>query len=232
LILRGLLDIAVDPSVRERWEGDAVLAACRFDGCSGIGPQEAAELAAAMAGAAEEVRGQGRAVLGEPRVRQVRATFKSMPDMDPSRYRPASESLLRRLLDADFFRISPLVDANNLLSVRLRLPLGIYDLDRVPLAGWTYRLGHPGESYRTFSRQEKSAGGKLVLADRTGIFGSPVADSGRAPIAPASSNVAVVAYLPRGLGTHDAAEILEQIAAVFQAWFEPARVERCVVGRL
>jgi DNA/RNA-binding domain of Phe-tRNA-synthetase-like protein len=123
-----------------------------------------------------------------------------------------------------------LVDANNLLSVRLRLPLGIYDLARVPLQRWTYRLGFSGETYRTFAQQEKNAVGKMVLADCNGIFGSPVTDSGRASINADSNDIAVMAYLPRGMALEEAAEILEEVESTFQAWFVPDRAECQVVS--
>jgi DNA/RNA-binding domain of Phe-tRNA-synthetase-like protein len=225
-----VLDITVDSTVAERWDGEAVLGVCRFEGCAEISPQKAAELEAAMAKTATQIQMKGRAVLEEPRVQQMRTTFRAMPDMDPGRYRPASESLIRRVLDAGFFRISPLVDANNLLSVRLRLPLGIYDLSRVPLRGWIYRLGRTGETYKALSQQEKTAGGKLVLADASGIFGSPVTDAGRAPIQLGSRDVAVVAYLPCGTALEELDGILHEVEALFQAWFTPERSDRWVVA--
>lgn len=216
-----MFDIEVDRSIAERWEGRAVLGVCRFEGCSEIGLREADELETAISAMTEEVQGKGRALLEELHVQQMRETFRAMPNMDPSRYRPASESLIRRVIDTAFFRISPLVDTNNLLSVKLQLPLGIYDLARVPLQGWVYRLGYTGEVYRTLSQQEKSAEGKLVLADAEGIFGSPVSDSGRATIQPGSRDIAIVAYLPRGMMPEESEGVVKGIQSVFQTWFAP-----------
>jgi len=119
----------------------------------------------------------------------MRATFRAMPDMDPSRYRPASEALIRRSLDKGLYRIGPLVDVNNLLSIRLRVPIGIYNLDQVVPANWIYRLGYPGESYLSISNQPKNASGKLVVADSGGVIGSPVIDSGRAAIRGEASQI-------------------------------------------
>jgi len=225
-----VFEIEIDSSVRERWEGEVVLAVCQFTDCKPIEPKGAAELEDAMAKLATEVQRKGKAVLEGPRVQKMRATFRAMPDMDPGRYRPASESLIRRVLDSGFFRISPLVDTNNLLSVKLQLPLGIYDLSRVPPQRWIYRLGSPGETYRTLSLQEKSAGGKLVLADREGVFGSPVTDAGRAPIQPGSKDVAVVVYLTHGVESREAEDLLQEIEKTFLAWFTPEEAKRWVVG--
>lgn len=226
-----MLDIIVETSVSDRWEGQDVLGVCRFAGCKAIDRQRAVELEASMAAAALDLQRKGRAVLDEERVQQMRTTFRAMPDMDPARYRPASESLIRRVLEAGFFRISPMVDANNLLSVNLRIPLGIYDLGSVPLRGWIYRLGYQGETYKTLSHQEKGAGGKLVLADGSAVLGSPVTDSGRAPIRPDSSDVAVVAYLPQAIAPEATESILDRIASTFTAWFSPETVERHIAQR-
>ncbi|HJQ69152.1 MAG TPA: phenylalanine--tRNA ligase beta subunit-related protein [Blastocatellia bacterium] len=135
--------------------------------------------------------------------------------MDPTRYRPASEALIRRCLDKDIFRINPLVDTNNLLSIRLQIPLGIYDIDRIEQSEWTYRVGREGESYLTISNQEKSASGKLVIADLEGVIGSPVADSGRAAIGSESKNILVIAYLPFDTGNEEAEGHLDLIESTF-----------------
>lgn len=145
-----------------------------------------------------------------------------MPDMDPARYRPSSEALIRRFLEQGFFRINPFVDFNNLLSARLQLPLGIYDLDRVPASRWTYRIGRDGETYQTFSQQPKNAEGKLVIADEAGIFGDPVADSGRASISAQTTHLAVVAYLPLDASNTEGEAAAAEIKSTFMEQFRAA----------
>ena len=187
-----MVEITVAPGVASRWQGETVLAVCLLGRCRGasVGPTFAtavADLISELAGAsADEDAG----------LAAMRATFRAMPDMDPTRYRPASESLFRRVASKGFFSIHPLVDMNNLLSIRHRVPLGIYDRDRLMCTQWIYRLGGPGEQYTTITGQQKNAAGKLVLADADGVFGSPVADAGRAPIGPETDRVMVVAFLP------------------------------------
>ena len=51
---------------------------------------------------------------------------------DPTRTRPSSEALLRRVKKGEPLpRINSLVDVANALSVQLQVPVGLYDLDKV-----------------------------------------------------------------------------------------------------
>ena len=68
---------------------------------------------------------------------------------DPTRYRPASEALLRRVLKGeDLPAIHPLVDINNCLSVELAVPccVAAEGTFTPPLV---LRAGRPGESYES-----------------------------------------------------------------------------------
>ncbi len=187
------------------------------------------EFAGEVRGLEEELKALGKDVLQEGRVQAMRAMFRAMPDMDPTRYRPSSEALVRRFSDSGFFRINPLVDTNNLLSARLRIPLGIYDLDRLPQSPWVYRIGQDGESYLTFSGQPKNAAGKLILADSDGVFGSPVADSGRASISPETRHLAVVGYLPLDIAAGEADRVVGVIEDGFNRYFKPISQGRQVI---
>jgi len=47
--------------------------------------------------------------------------------IDPTKIRPSSEALLRRLLRGKWPRINPVVDAGNIASARHLVPIGLYD---------------------------------------------------------------------------------------------------------
>lgn len=158
----------------------------------------------------------------------MRATFNAMPDMNPSRYRPSSESLIRRCLTKDIAQINPIVDLNNVLSMTLRIPLGVYDA-RCLHPSCTYRIGHQGETYTTIAQALKNAGGKLVLADPAGVVGSPVTDSGRALIGSETNHVVVIAYVPFETSTAEAEQICVGIEAAFVGAFDGELVQRVVV---
>lgn len=187
------------------------------------------ELAGEVRALEAELKAAGKEMLQESRVQAMRTMFWAMPDMDPTRYRPSSEALLRRFSDSGFFRINPLVDTNNLLSAQLRIPLGIYDLGRLPESPWVFRIGHAGESYLTFSGQPKNAEGKLVIADRDGVFGSPVADSGRASISVETRHFVIVGYLPFEIATDEADQIACVIEHGFSRHFKTVSQERQVI---
>jgi len=223
-----MIKLNIDPKVSGLWSGEAVLACCFMRECRNIqslGPEFEGEITTTM----DDLKTKGAQVLEEPLMQRMRDTFRAMPDMDPARYRPASEALIRRCLEKGLFRIKPLVDLNNLMSVRLRVPLGIYDLAGFEGASWAYRIGLAGEKYLTITQQPKSAEGKLVLADDQGVIGSPIADSGRAPIRDRVERIGVIAFLPFGFGRDAAAKFIDEIERSFVRFFQPQSCESRVV---
>ncbi|HEX3148587.1 MAG TPA: phenylalanine--tRNA ligase beta subunit-related protein [Gemmataceae bacterium] len=219
-----MIEIRIDNEVIVRWQGEAALGFCVLGGLGtgDPGPRFQEEIEGAQADAAT-------VSADDLIVAAVRATFRSMPDMDPTRYRPASEALIRRVAEKGLVHIHPLVDLNNRLSIRYRIPLGIYDLGRVEGVRWDYRLGRAGEAYTTIGGQTKSAAGKLVLTDADGVIGSPVADAGRAPVGPQTCRIVVIAYLPFGTSESSAATVTAAVEAAFVENFAAAPEGRGVV---
>lgn len=120
-------------------------------------------------------------IADDPTVQAVRALYRRV-GVDPTRYRPASEALLRRALQGKGLpQVNTVVDANNLHSLVTRLPWGVYDRGRMQ-GDVVYRLGQPGETYSGIGKPALDAGGKLVLADAVGVFGSPTADAERTAV--------------------------------------------------
>lgn len=158
-----------------------------------------AELAARRARVVAELSSRWTpAELGEdPAVAALRRLFKAA-GTDPSRYRPSSEALLRRLLKGEELpRIHPLVDLNNQLSIELKVPScvmrdGAFDF---PV---TLRAGRHGE-FLDSMRGPLDLAGKPLLADAAGPFGTPITDSHRVKVLPETSRGWLVAYLPAGV---------------------------------
>ncbi len=116
--------------------------------------------------------------------------------LDPTRTRPSSEALLRRVLKGqELYQINNLVDAGNELSLRLLLPLGLYDLDCIT-GKVTARLGAAGEEYSGIRKDTVHLEGRLGLFDEAGPFGSPTSDSLRSCITSKTRRALVVIYLP------------------------------------
>jgi len=113
-----------------------------------------------------------------PGLLEARNLYKSF-GMDPSRYRPSSEALLRRVLKGkDLYRISNVVDTCNLASLSFLLPIGMYDLDLVR-GDVVLRTGRQSEQYEGIRKGEVHLDGRLGLFDAEGPFGSPTSDSAR-----------------------------------------------------
>jgi DNA/RNA-binding domain of Phe-tRNA-synthetase-like protein len=130
-------------------------------------------------------------------VRAVRAMFREW-DMDPSKYRPSSEALLRRVVQGKgLYRVSNVVDAGNLSSIEVAWPFGCYDRAKIhePIV---FRPGTPGESYEGIGKKMWHLEGRPVLADSSGPFGSPISDSTRSMISESARDVLYVIYAPLG----------------------------------
>jgi DNA/RNA-binding domain of Phe-tRNA-synthetase-like protein len=129
--------------------------------------------------------------------RTVRAMFRAW-DIDPSKYRPSSEALLRRVVQGKgLYRVSNVVDIGNVGSIETGWPFGCYDRARIqpPIA---FRQGAPGESYEGIGKRTWHLEGRPVLADPAGPFGSPISDSTRSMITETAREVLVVIYVPAG----------------------------------
>ncbi|MFY9802679.1 MAG: phenylalanine--tRNA ligase beta subunit-related protein [Candidatus Acidiferrales bacterium] len=128
-------------------------------------------------------------------VRAVRAMFRGW-GMDPSKYRPSSEALLRRVVQGKgLYRVSNVVDIGNLGSIETGWPYGCYDRSKIN-APISLRHGAPSESYEGIGKQTWHLEGRPVLADPQGPFGSPISDSTRSMITDSASQVMIVVYAP------------------------------------
>ncbi|HTV58474.1 MAG TPA: phenylalanine--tRNA ligase beta subunit-related protein [Verrucomicrobiae bacterium] len=172
-----------------------------------------AELSALLQGICETKRSQWtQETLAEaPFTRAVRAMFRSW-GMDPSKYRPSSEALLRRVVQGKgLYRVSNVVDIGNLGSIETGWPYGCYDRSRIapPIA---FRHGAPGETYQGIGKQTWRLEGRPVLADPAGPFGSPISDSTRSMITESARDVLVVIYSPEGASNASLDEAISKLA--------------------
>lgn len=128
-------------------------------------------------------------------VKAVRAIFHRT-GVDPTRYRPSSEALLRRVLKGQgLYSINSAVDLVNYFSLRTLLPMGVYDAGRI--AGpVTLRAGRQGETYVGVGRTALNLAGFPLLADETGPFGSAISDSIRTQVTAETTSLLWVTYSP------------------------------------
>ena len=146
-----------------------------------------------------DAAGRARTALESPEITAaVRAMYRRA-GIDPTRTRPSSEALLRRVRKGqELPRINSLVDVINWCSLETGLPYGLYDLDRIrgPVV---LRLGRDGEQYAGIRKDVVHVAGRLTLADEDGPFGNPTSDSARTMVTGATTRALVVVFTPAGV---------------------------------
>ena len=159
-----------------------------------------------------------------PGAADARTLYKAL-GIDPTKTRPSNEALLRRALRGEsLYRISTLVDALNLVSLREQLPFGLYDLDRVkpPV---TLRKGGAGEGYEGIRKGFVNVEARPVLVDAEGPFGNPTSDSARTRITLETKNALVVAYAPAGYNPGRLSEVIDRTADTLVRFCGGTRVD-------
>lgn len=133
--------------------------------------------------------------------------------VDPTKTRPSSEALLRRLRKGEALpRVNAVVDVCNWCSVETQLPFGLYDLDRMaePIE---IRLGRPGEGYDGIRKDHVNVEGRLTLVDAQGPCGNPTSDSARTMVTGSTERVLFVIYAPRRAADSDRARAVDLTAS-------------------
>ena len=102
---------------------------------------------------------------------------------DPSRYRPASEQLIRRMLQGkELYQIDTLVDLINLASIKYGYSIGGFDADKFQGDTLTLGVGRAGEPYEGIGRGMLNIEGLPVYRDNVGGVGTPTSDNERTKI--------------------------------------------------
>ena len=99
---------------------------------------------------------------------------------DPSRYRPASEALIRRMLQGkELYQRDTLVDLVNLASIAYGYSIGGFDADKFVGNTLTLGIGREGEPYEGIGRGRLKSCGLPVYRDAEGGVGTPTSDNER-----------------------------------------------------
>ncbi|MBQ6751441.1 MAG: hypothetical protein IJR02_11855 [Bacteroidaceae bacterium] len=102
---------------------------------------------------------------------------------DPSRYRPASEALIRRVLQGKpLYQIDTLVDLINLASMAYGYSIGGFDASKFVGDTLTLGIGREGEPYEGIGRGFINIQGLPVYRDSLGGVGTPTSDNERTKI--------------------------------------------------
>lgn len=112
---------------------------------------------------------------------------------DPSRYRPASEALIRRMLQGKkLYQIDTLVDLINLASIAFGYSIGGFDADKFVGDTLTLGIGHENEPYEGIGRGMINIKGLPVYRDAQGGVGTPTSDNERTKIDGQTSHLLVL----------------------------------------
>lgn len=112
---------------------------------------------------------------------------------DPSRYRPASEALIRRMLQGKkLYQIDTLVDLINLASIAYGYSIGGFDADKFVGDTLTLGIGREGEPYEGIGRGMLNIAGLPVYRDAVGGVGTPTSDNERTKISMDTRRVLVL----------------------------------------
>ncbi len=138
----------------------------------------------------------------------VRTMYKRV-GLDPTKTRPSSEALLRRVRKGDRLpRINSMVDVCNWCSLEFQLPYGLYDATNID-GDVELRIGRTGESYPGIRKDDVRVEGRIALVDRVGPFGNPTSDSARTMVTTATTQAMLVVFAPRELEPRKLAQVLD-----------------------
>lgn len=164
--------------------------------------------------AAAETRARSEADSGALRqqAEEVRTMYKRV-GLDPTKRRPSSEALLRRVRKGEPLpRINSMVDVCNWCSLEFQLPYGLYDAAHIK-DDVVLRLGLEGESYPGIRKDEVHVGGRITLADSAGPFGNPTSDSARTMVTTRTTHALLVVFAPVEVGTARLEHVLDVTGA-------------------
>src|SRR5688572_19442889 len=158
-------------------------------------------------------------------VTSVRTMYKRV-GLDPTKTRPSSEALLRRVRKGDSLpRINSMVDVCNWCSLEFQLPYGLYDAAHID-GDVELRIGRAGESYPGIRKDVVHVDGRITLADRVGAFGNPTSDSARTMVTRQTTQAMLVVFTPRDVEARQLERVLDSTSrrmSEFTGCFESGR---------
>jgi DNA/RNA-binding domain of Phe-tRNA-synthetase-like protein len=161
-------------------------------------------------------------------VSSVRAMYKRV-GLDPTKTRPSSEALLRRVRKGDPLpRVNSMVDVCNWCSFEFQLPYGLYDAARID-GDVVLRRGRDGESYPGIRKDDVHVGGRIALADTVGPFGNPTSDSARTMVTTATTRALLVVFAPCETDPSRLTQVLDVTAARMHEFTGARETARCIL---
>ncbi len=122
-----------------------------------------------------------------PPIHATREAYKKFGKA-PSRYRPAAEALLRRIVKGEeLYKINTLADLVNLASIYTGYSIGGFDLDKIK-GDLVLGIGRAREPYEGIGRGMLNIENLPVYRDNVGGVGTPTSDNERTKITLETTN--------------------------------------------
>lgn len=185
-------------TIEETLRGSVLLAAFQTEGLTARGGSEGLE--AELAEISARVRERYASPAAAAELFQPARTLYRALGLDPTKTRPSSEALIRRLITGRaLYHINRVVDTCNLCSIDFALPIGLYDTIEVHWPA-VLRRGREGEGYAGLGKDHVNVAGRYTLVDAEGPFGNPSSDSFRTRIREETTACTFVLFAPAGYG--------------------------------
>ncbi|MBP5367030.1 MAG: hypothetical protein J6Z01_01125 [Bacteroidales bacterium] len=122
-----------------------------------------------------------------PPIHATREAYKKFGKA-PSRYRPAAEALMRRIVKGEeLYKINTLADLVNLASIYTGYSIGGFDMDKIQ-GDLVLGIGRAGEPYEGIGRGMLNIENLPVYRDNIGGVGTPTSDNERTKITLETTN--------------------------------------------
>lgn len=165
-------------------------------------------------------------VVNLPIIKDGRDSYKKY-GKDPSRYRLATESLIRRLSKGNkLYRINNLVDLGNILSIKTRKSIAVLDFDKIK-GNVLIRLGKKTDEYYGIGRGKLNIENIPLYEDDLGPFGSGTSDTERTMITPSTKRILLFIVSFSGI-THLESE-LEYAKELYSKYANSSKMETFIV---
>ena len=165
-------------------------------------------------------------VLSIPLIKEARDSYKKL-GKDPSRYRLACESLLRRIVKGNkLYRINNLVDAGNILSIDLNRSTAVLDLDKIE-GDITIRMGKETDIYEGIGRGIINVSNIPLYCDNISPFGSPTSDTLRTSVNDNTKKILLMIICFNSMNDKDEARAIE----IFTKYCDAKNITKVEVRR-
>ena len=122
-------------------------------------------------------------IVNIPKIKVGRDGYKKC-GKDPSRYRLATEALLRRVVKGiGLYRLGDLIDLGNILSIRTLRSICVVDLENIK-GDVTIRIGTKDDYFVAINRGVLNVDRLILYVDEAALFGSPSATGNVLPLLP------------------------------------------------